>query len=438
MTPVALIQLVSEQTLQNILPALALPPDQLGRVVLLHTPRTARQCEWIETALRLSGRHPQVRRIPLSDLPDIHETARLVGEHLEAATAQGVQPLLNFTGGTKPMSVGAYAAAIKRKAGSIYVDTEHRRFLDGRSGPIPATFHDGWATLSGLEHQLSVPLILAANGLRLTRPGRDFQPLVPLAEYLRSRPKEEETINRLASRFAQEMEKAPSRARVLESWTRQPFVLPSPQATDLAVTAGLLARREGTTFLPYPTEAELLEIDQTAASPDGVRRTAHQHLQESLNFFAGSWWEVCVADAMNRSGRFRDLRWSPEVAPARPSDDSAPEAESAPDEDAPEDSAEPPESGVMEEDILAVDSLQLAYVSCKRGGQGARLLRAFEEFDFSARRLGGSFTSRFLAIAKPIAKVHFAAVQERARATRAHLVGPADKLAPHRFQESRD
>lgn len=403
--PICLIQLVSEQTLQNVLPALALPP---ARLVLLHTTRTRKQATWITDALKLAGHTPEVRLVPLTDTPDVQETGAAVRTQLRDAATSGLTPLLNFTGGTKLMSLGAFAAALKEKCGSLYVDTEHRRFVDGATGPIPDTFRDGWATLSGLERTLTVPLILAANGLRLSHAGRDFAPLLPLAEHLRVHEKEEYLTHRVASEHLKaSAPRKPRPADYLAAIDR-PLALGSDVAR-LAVSAGLLVERGGEVFLPCSDRARLnaWSAGKPFVLPEFLEVV--RPIQESLAFLSGAWWEVCVADAMRRSGRFRDVRWSAEVLLA----DSAP----------------------LEEDILAIDSLQLAYVSCKRGGDGGRLLRSFEELENSARRLGGSFTSRFFAIAQPIASKHLAEVQTRARSSRAQLIGPAARLSPALFAQ---
>ena len=51
----------------------------------------------------------------------------------------------------------------------------------------------------------------------------------------------------------------------------------------------------------------------------------------------------------------------------------------------------------MEEDVLAVQGLQLAYFSCKRSSAD-KLVRHLEEVDASARRLGGKFARKYLAV----------------------------------------
>jgi hypothetical protein len=54
----------------------------------------------------------------------------------------------------------------------------------------------------------------------------------------------------------------------------------------------------------------------------------------------------------------------------------------------------------MEEDILGVHGVNLLYVSCKRGGSGAKLARLLEEVAASAERIGGSHSMKLLAVYK--------------------------------------
>jgi hypothetical protein len=131
-------------------------------------------------------------------------------------------------------------------------------------------------------------------------------------------------------------------------------------------------------------------------------------IQQFIGFLAGGWWEIAVALAARKASRFRDVRWSVEVE-------------------------RQPGSPVFEEDLLALDGLGLAVFSCKRGGDRARLLRAFSELDAGARTLGGSMTRRFLCVALPLKSYNLEEVRVRAAATQTTLVGPASRLHPHMF-----
>ena len=68
-----LVQLVSDQTMPNVLAALALEP---AHITLLHTPRTEPQAAWINNALRRAGLVRECR-------PGVHGcacgTGRIVG-----------------------------------------------------------------------------------------------------------------------------------------------------------------------------------------------------------------------------------------------------------------------------------------------------------------------------------------------------------------------
>ena len=77
---------------------------------------------------------------------------------------------------------------------------------------------------------------------------------------------------------------------------------------------------------------------------------------------------------LSKRNRYRDLRWSVDAGSRFGS------------------------STDMEEDILGVDGVNLLYVSCKRGGDKAKLSRVLEDVNSSARRLGGKFAHKMLAV----------------------------------------
>jgi hypothetical protein len=113
-------------------------------------------------------------------------------------------------------------------------------------------------------------------------------------------------------------------------------------------------------------------------------------LQSALAFLSGGWWEVMVADAAHRSGQFHDLRWSVNVGERQGGFD-------------------------LEEDIVGVDGVQIAYFSCKRGGLKSRLVPLLDELDSRARSIGGHFTRRFLAVYQPPYGQNAANLHKRAK-----------------------
>ncbi len=399
-TPISLIQLVSEQTMQNVLPALAIEPRS---IILLHTPRTARQCQWIAAALRKAGLEFEPRMLPLTEMPDTRETAARIREAISQAESSGQDPLVNFTGGTKLMSIGAFAATLGVKCPSLYVDTEHRRFVDGGQVQAHPVMVNPWELLPKAESRLSVDVICAAHGIEDVSAGRDPTPYLELAEHLRRTPGEEVICHAVTKQL---MKTSIKPAEALSLIDRPLEQLPDRSA-QLACAAGLIEKRGSGWHLPSSSRAALQRFADGERWKDITEfYEALSPLQESQSMLAGGWWEVCVWEAARQSGRFRDLRWSVQVGVP---------------------------GAAVEEDILAVDGFNLAVMSCKRGGEGGRLKRALEEFETAARHVGGAFASKFFCVAQPIVRRHFAVVQKEAEQARIHLIGPYERLSPARF-----
>lgn len=393
----ALIQLVSEQTMPNVLAALALEP---AHITLLHTPRTSPQAGWINDALRRAGLVFEVELKALSPAPDVNETGARVRTACEEATSAGLAPLVNITGGTKLMSIGAFAATIGPGWPALYVDTEHQRFLQVGNHVLPAPLRDGWAALTRAEKRLTVDVVAAAHGCEHVSPGEDPSPYVELAEHLRTHLADESRCHLVFSRI-------PSRGSPADllAVLKQPLPDLPAAVTRLAVAAGLLETRSGAHFIHCPTRP-VLEAATHKHLPLAERFAAARPLQFVQGFLAGGWWENSVWHAARQSGRFRDLRWSVRFGTA---------------------------TDHLEEDLVAVSGLNLAVFSCKRGGERERLTRAFEEFVGAAQRLGGHFAEKFFCVAIPINDAHFATVRSEADRVRARLVGPASRLSASSF-----
>ncbi len=158
-----LINLISEQTVPNLLPALAF--EQLDRIVnVLSTESFESQRRRLEEAvhdgwqlLRRERALPAFETIILkSESPTVEETRRRV---LKAMLDVEADYVVNYTGGTKNMSIGAYDAANITGSATIYCDTPEG-FLDGHTGSMPPHL-----SMAELAPKLDVKLLLAAHGL---------------------------------------------------------------------------------------------------------------------------------------------------------------------------------------------------------------------------------------------------------------------------------
>lgn len=372
---IALIQLLSEQTMQNVLPVLALKP---ARLVHLATPKVADRSQWIEAAARQGQVDVTVENVMLSPMPTIRETSGVVGDQFDALSREGFQVLINFTGGTKLMSIGAFAGALKAKCASFYVDTEYCHFIEGGTGESASKWFGEDLSFTPYQRALTVNMIAVANGRERVTNGQNVTPFVPLAELLLCSPDMErrvwEALDGRGGLFPGGNE--PRSAGDWVAKCKRALDLPK-DAGQLAEKAGLVEQREGKFFLRDPKPEIMCDLARTEHRPTPAYFDAMRPLQFAHSMLAGGWWEVAVADAARKSGRFRDLRWSCAAGQRG-------------------------FGGSMEEDVLAVDGVRIAYFSCKRGGGGAKLTRQLEEMHASAERLGGRFVTKYFCVCLPL------------------------------------
>lgn len=371
-----LIQLISEQTIQNLLPILRLKPQQLVHFV---TPKTAGRSAGLQAAAMAAGINPEIKTVQLSGMPDIPECFNAVVEILTQSLQNGSKAVVNFTGGTKLMSIGAYAAARTRNVPSLYVDTQDACFVDGATSPEMSAMLAGDFSFTPIHKQLRTDVLAIANGVSRITGGKKFPEMLPLARHLFDHKADEQATH---AAFHGESGLFPKgvEPRTATDWLPKldlDVLLPLKVAT-LAVESGLMREGSapGTVRLPDVTRSELDHLANNHG-PDFTARyfQAIAPLQHAAAFLTGAWWEVIVCDAANKSGLFRDLRWSSQVG-----DRNGPNTE---------------------EDILGVDGVELLYINCKRGGAKARLLPLLEEIRARASTIGGSFNRRYLAVLQP-------------------------------------
>jgi len=387
--PLALINLVSEQTMANVLPILALSP---ARVIHLCTRRMGSRSDWIIRAVRFANWKGEVRIEELSPMPEPSEVKQTVTAVLAESRADNLTPLVNFTGGTKLMSIGAFAAALAEKVPSMYVDTSERRFHDGHSTPDPLAnfFPNGDMSFAGVRRKLRVDIIAAAHGCARVTGSRDWRRFVPLADHMMNHPDDEqrcwEAFYGRNGLFPEGRE--PRTKGAWKALAGKSLNLPDVVAA-CAVHCALLEGGRGRGRLP--------------------RKAGPEQIEECVRILTGGWWEIAVIRAAADSGRFRDLRWSVRVGSAGTTTD-------------------------MEEDILGVDGVRLMYVSCKRGGRGARLTRLLDEVAAGSRRIGGSFGRTFLAVANLGKEGHAVNLYRCAREMNIEIITGDDIRDGHAFE----
>jgi len=163
----AMIALVSEQRMQNILPCLQkgagfaevwLVRSREGDNPDSHLARARDNTARVLAPVAVHDAQPAVDAFAVGQVRDV---VRGVAQTL---AARGLQPVVNFTGGTKCMSVGAYLAAVEVGCIALYVDTQNERLL---------WYHpDGQVIVTPFSlERMSIDRYLRAYGMTVVREG---------------------------------------------------------------------------------------------------------------------------------------------------------------------------------------------------------------------------------------------------------------------------
>lgn len=364
-----LIHLVSEQTLQNLLPIMALRPHRIVQV--RSRGRNLSQSRSIEAAIRhlckensdFVGYTP---RFVDHELTEAHPTLNQVYADLAQRFSDREKTLLNYTGGTKMMSVGAFQLALQRNIPTVYCDTVKRRFVwaPEKSGFKGLDF-DTLATL------LTVSLIATANGqapdsLRSKDFSNELLTFGRIAWRLKSKPtrKFNEFEGFVRKHFRCDDDRIPSSRAKLDELLRRPLPIVHDEKVlefvQAAASNGLL-NGEGTDFFPICRSSD--------------RRGQRSELETLSNLLGGSWLELFVVDLLSLSHHFGDVRWS--LEPVRLQD-----------------------RALGETDVVCVDrqTCRLLVISCKQSLQQSTPLEHMEALVQRTRTLGGSHARPVLAV----------------------------------------
>ncbi len=127
-----MVSLIGEQNLPNLLPILHLKPEQ---VILVCTAFTKK------TAVRLANLIQDSTKVTQLDVDayDIDKTKKQILNAVSSLSASEI--LINFTGGTKMMSLAAYQAAIELNAPIFYLQSQDKKSLLYRYEPENGRYH---------------------------------------------------------------------------------------------------------------------------------------------------------------------------------------------------------------------------------------------------------------------------------------------------------
>jgi hypothetical protein len=367
-----IIQLISGETLQNVLPVLALRPKRIVSVLSTHSPFFSQRTNYIENAVTMSFKASR------ADVPAFEDT-RMGAIGLEAPTidatrakvmeliAQFPDAVINYTGGTKEMSIGAWRAAEATGRPSLYCDSP-REFRSGGTGEIEFPVQ-----LPELARSIAIETILAAQGLAKDR---DWQ-LQPISRKRFQFGKIASQLQQASPSEIRELRKTIRRHGLGKPQSKHPSwddinrvaakPLPVPAALgqaeetflEAAIAAGLIVKRGAGWYLSFGNDGSLEERGSS--------------LRAVVTQLDGGAFESHVNACLQRSSRFHSFLHG--VKPLGPTEIA--------------------EFG--ETDFLAVDSrnFSLTLISCK---STAPKLEHLESVLARKQKFGGRFARAMLCV----------------------------------------
>ncbi len=368
-----LLHLVSEQTMQNLLPLLALKPAVVIQV-RSKADRFHQAAERLKQAVRSMRKQPAYHDLKPEffevvvdeESPSVDRTRRKVGESLSLWPGA----VVNLTGGTKLMSIGAYLAAEYQREPILYCDTERQQFVSlNQRCPLPPL-----PSVAEVAASLTVEAVMAAHGVT---PG-NLQHEAPSTEWLQfaqttARLRSQSGASQEISHYVQAVRKQfhNEKGRFLHGGALKAALdAPLPGSAlesvnaflEAAVQAGVLRRAAGQHRLAPEPRAEMRMEDMQSSA------------RRNFKLLEGTWFELTVFERLKDSSRFSDLRWQVQAA------------------DRSED--------VGEIDLVGIDRRALAptFVSCKVSSAHVKPLEHILSLRQQANARGGTFSRALLCL----------------------------------------
>ena len=356
-----LAHLIGAQTLPNLLAVLALRPTQVIHVTS-DAKRFAAPIRNLEKALALAGLKPAFQTLAL---PSVNPTPAEVANALTNLPPELKPTILNLTGGTKLMGLGAHTWAELNYVPSLYVDTAARTFTQTSTPSLPSL-----QTLPQVAATLSLEIVLTAHGV----PANKLQGKAPVAAEL--------AFGReAATAWAQDQACSAWKNTLRTAWfLPNGYPLPEAWRTAVPIPANAAAQlAQAAVTLGWATIDHLGRF--TPAPPllsAGDQQKRNAFVSDLLQNLEGGWFELYVAGLLLATPHFHDLRWSVEATTDR------------------EDLA------LGENDLVALDrrTLSPVFISCKSSTSFPKPLEHVFSLRQRASHFGGTFAQAVLCISR--------------------------------------
>lgn len=336
--PKILIQLIGAQAQPNAICIKTINPQITVNIYTEKTEETARHLEhFLENHLP----NIQFRSIKThSVFPSVNET-KLLFEKIfdEPKDVENPEYIVNYTGGTKPMSIGAFLAGRERGASLIYVESANVI----REGEDLAPC-ERWQ-----PPQLSIEETLAIEGTSIEG-SEEFSSLrIKMAHeilHLREKERKERPLSQNRFCFYPAYEE--------RAFRKEPSKVEEHFKNILKYgdfCGGIFNK-----LIDLCQEENWLNPDRTIST---TLLSDFKQLSSANAFLDGGWWEILVAEAFKRLAPEDNTRWSVTAA------------------------------GNVEDDVLSIIDRRLFLVSCKAGRDQKGFKSEFHRIADRARQLGG-------------------------------------------------
>lgn len=336
--PKILIQLIGAQAQPNAICIKAINPQI---VVNIYTEKTEETVHHIEHFLKNHLSHIQFRSIKThSVFPSVNETKLRFEKIFDALKdVENPEYIINYTGGTKPMSIGAFLAGRERGASLIYVESANAIREGENLAPC-----ERWQ-----PPQLSIEETLAIEGTSIEG-SEEFSSLrIKMAHeilHLRGKERKDRALsqNRFCFYPASEERAFLKNTSSVNNYFQTVIDFGNNNA-GIFNNIIALCQKEGWVTSELNVSESLLGNAKNLSSVNA--------------FLDGGWWEILVAEAFKRLAPGDNTRWSVTAA------------------------------GNVEDDVLSIIDGRLFLVSCKAGYDQKGFKSEFHRIADRARQLGG-------------------------------------------------